>query len=139
MKNLETLKKKLMELIETFEELDDKLLSGLRRLGFLSGQIGGDGARRSWRRGRGGGVVGLEIVVHGHGRGVENDIAVVVVAVVEVLVVETVFGVESCGLGFGLFHGGEGRRRCGVGVGIRRRRRRRRRRRVVVVGGGGCG
>ena len=125
-----------MELIETFEELDDKLLRGLRRLGFLSGQIGGDGARRSWRRGRGGGVVGLEIVVDGHGRGVENDIAVVVVvAVVEVLVVETVFGVESCGLGFGLFHGGERRRRCGVEIG----RRRRRRRRVVVVGGGGCG
>lgn len=77
--------------------------------------------------------MGLEIVIDGHGRGVENDIVAVVVAAVEVLVVETVFGVESCGLGFGLFHGGEGRRRCGVGVGIGRRRR------VVVVGGGGCG
>lgn len=46
---------------------------------------------------------------------VEND-----VVVVEVLVVETVFGVESEGLRFGFFHWREGRRRrCGIGVWIR--------------------
>ena len=58
-----------MELIETFEEL----LGRLRQLGFLSIQIGSNGARWSWRRGRGREVVGSEIVVDGHGRGVENN------------------------------------------------------------------
>lgn len=100
--------------MKTFDELDNKLLGGLGWLGLLPGQIGGDGASG------GRGVVGLEIVVEGHGGGIVNDDVVGVGGVV-LVVVEAVFGVDSEGLGLGLFHRGE----------VRRGRRRRR--------GGGCG
>lgn len=39
---------------------------------------------------------------------------VVAAGVVEVLVVEAVLWVEGCGLGLGLFHWGEVRRRAGI-------------------------
>jgi hypothetical protein len=100
--------------LKTFKELDNELLGGLGRLGLLPGQIGGDGASG------GRGVIRLEIVFQGHGGGIENDDVVAVGGVV-LVVVEAVFGVESEGLGLGLFHSREvrrgGRRRRGGGSG----------------------
>lgn len=89
----------------TFQELDDELLGWLRGLGLFAGQIGGDGTGR--------GVVGLEIFVEGHGRGVEYDVVIgvlrrVSVRMVVMVVVEAILaGIEGTGDGLrlGLFHG----------------------------------
>lgn len=99
-----------------FVELDNELLAGgMGRGGLLAGQIGGGAVGR------------LGIFVESHGGGVEYDVVVVLVVVVEAILV----GVESAGhgLGFCLLHrrsvcgggggegGGGGAGGGGVGVG----------------------
>lgn len=100
---------------QTFNELNNKLLRGLRQGSLLPRQIGSNRTAGV----ESGGVIGLEILVHSHGRGVEYDVGI---RGIEVLVVETILvGVERAGHGLrlGLLHerAGEGGGRGGGGGG----------------------